>query len=53
MAVLIPLILLFVYIAYKFVQKKQKEKEDEEQEALNYEAQKKLVVSLVEFRFKF
>ncbi|XP_044255484.1 protein mesh isoform X3 [Tribolium madens] len=41
LAVIIPLVLLFVYIAYKFFEKRQKEKEEEEQDALNYEAQKR------------
>jgi flagellar biosynthesis/type III secretory pathway M-ring protein FliF/YscJ len=41
LAVLVPLVLLLVYIAYKFFERKQKEKDEEEEEAMNFEAQKR------------
>ncbi|CAH1106298.1 unnamed protein product [Psylliodes chrysocephalus] len=41
MIVLIPLILLFVYLAYRFLKKKQKEKEETQHQALMYQEQKR------------
>lgn len=42
MVIMIPLVLILVFLAFKFIQSKRKRDEDDERDGLAYEEQKRL-----------